>query len=151
MGPGIYWKCWTYAFNVQQRPLDVYLPKPNAASHARLDDGLPQNEISDVLELLKSRVVERGRGISTPVGAEETAKRQQALISTVAHLSASDRGGQGASGRCGTTSGWVSSVQAARAFDGIGRRLGGQAVRRQPCSRRSAVCHPGEFLASAAV
>ena len=62
MGPGIYWKGWTYAFNVQQRPLDVYLYKPNAASHARLDDGLPQTEISDVLELLKSRVVERGRG-----------------------------------------------------------------------------------------
>jgi hypothetical protein len=57
---------------------------------------------------------------------------------------------QRTSGRCGTTSGWVSSVQATRAFDGIGRRLGGQAVRRQPRSRRSPVCHPGEFLASAA-
>ena len=118
---------------------------------ARLNDGLRQNEISDVLELLKSRVVERGRGISTPVGAEEKTKRQQALISTVAHHSASDRGGQGASGRRGTTSGWVSSVQAARAFDGIGRHLGGQAVRGQPRSRRSPLCHPGEFLASAAV
>ena len=87
--------------------LDLCIQRPAAtagrllastASHARLDDGLPQNEISDVLELLKSRVVERGRGISTPIGAEEKAKRQQALISTVAHLSASDRGGQGASG-----------------------------------------------------
>ena len=77
MGPCIYWKCWTYAFNLQQRPLDVYLINPMRP--ATLDWTMV-----GAIKLLKSRVVERGRAISTPLSAEEKAKRHQALTSPVA-------------------------------------------------------------------